>query len=138
MTDWLYPANLKFYDVLSAFKEKQAVWPINSKIEVGDTVYIYLAAPYKRIGFICSVKKTDIASEIIRQYSAPYMKNSGQAKPQDKCFMILGDIKTLLNNDNEALSLTALKANGLKGMLMGARKLENNPQLHKYIRKSCG
>ncbi len=137
MSDWLYPANTKFYDVLSAFKKQNAVWPINTKIEVGDAVYIYLAAPYKRVGYICSVKETDIAREIIKEYSSPYIKNTGQDSSADKPFMLLGDIQTLLNNDNDALSLAKLKENGLKGMLMGARKLDNNPQLREYLRKWC-
>ncbi len=137
MTDWLYPANVKFYDVLSAFKEEQAVWPIHSKIEVGDTVYIYLAAPHKRIAYVCSVKAIDIGHEMILKYSLPYIKKSSQAKPIDKRFMLLENIKLLSHNDNALLSLEALKANGLKGMLMGARKLDNNPQLQEHIRKYC-
>lgn len=138
MPDWLYPANAKFYDVLSAFKEDQTVWPINSKVAVGDTVYIYLAAPYKKIGYICTVKDVDIADEMVKEYSDPYIKNADEARHGDKSFMLLGDIKSVMDSDNEDVSLASLKDNGLKGMLMGARKLDNNPQLQSHIREACG
>lgn len=65
MTDWLYPANVKFYDVLAAFEEEQAVWPIHTKVNVGDTVYIYLAAPYKRIASSGIQIVTDVHASIM-------------------------------------------------------------------------
>jgi hypothetical protein len=51
MTYWLYPANTKYYDVLGAFSERIAYWPAKTKVAVGDSVLIYLSAPYKQIGF---------------------------------------------------------------------------------------
>ncbi len=137
MTDWLYPANIKYYDVLSALEENEAVWPINSKVEVGDTVYFYLASPYKRIGYICTVTETDVSSDIVSKYSKPYIKRIEPTKPSVKRFMLFTDITKLLDSDDESLTLASLKLNGLKGMLMGPRKLDNNPQLHEYIRNSC-
>ncbi len=134
MADWLYPANVKFYDVLAAFKEEDAVWPINSKVGVGDNVYIYLSMPHKRIGFVTSVMQTNLSDDLIRIRTSPYIKNADREKPKDKAFMRLGNIKSFLESSDDALSLKSLKSNGLKGILMGARKLDNNPELLKYIK----
>jgi hypothetical protein len=32
MTHWLFPANTKFYDVLSAFSGNETYWPANTKV----------------------------------------------------------------------------------------------------------
>ncbi len=134
MADWLYLANVKFYDVLLAFKENDAVWSINSKVDVGDNVYIYLALPYKKIGFVTEVMQTNLPDDLIRIRTSLYIKNADHKKPIDKTFMLLGNIKSFLENSDDALSLESLKSNGLKGILMGARKLDNNPELLKYIK----
>jgi hypothetical protein len=49
MSSWLYPANIKHYDVFTAFKQTSVAWPINSKIELGDSVYFYISAPHQNI-----------------------------------------------------------------------------------------
>lgn len=134
MSHWVYPANTKIYKVLEAFSQNEAVWPINSKIEVGDTVYIYLAAPYKKIGFICDVKAINLSNNKIREYTTPYLKSATQNKPADKAFMMLNNIRSIFSESLTALSYENLKINGLDGMLMGPRKLENNIELLNYIK----
>jgi len=77
MAHWLYPANVKFYDVLGAFAQPSTYWPINSKVEVGDQVYVYLAAPHKQVGFACEVMAVDIElDEIIEQVRIPQKASS--------------------------------------------------------------
>ncbi len=137
MTYWLYSANVKFYDVFSAFKEEDVVWPINTKVEVGDTVYIYLSSPHKKIGFITTVKRINLPNDEIRLRTSPYIKNSVNGKSTDKAFMLLGDIKSLFSSASESLSFENLRLNGLSGMLMGPRKLDNNPELLQYIKDCC-
>ena len=133
MTHWLIPANIKFYDVFAAFEQAETHWPMNVKIACNDTVYIYLAVPYKQIGFMCSVSaiglNLDEAIEFVLPFIKGEMRNDGSAKQ----FMKLKAVHPISIDNRSALSLKNLKQNGLNGMLMGPRKLENNPQLLSYI-----
>jgi hypothetical protein len=38
MVHWLFPANLKFYDVFGAFRKTDTYWPTNTSVAVGDKV----------------------------------------------------------------------------------------------------
>lgn len=133
MTSWLIPANTKFYDVLSAFAEDETFWPKNAKIDSGDTVYIYLAAPYKQIGFVCEVMGTSFELDDVYEQVSKFFEHPPQTEGKPKPFMKLRTLSRFDLVDHHALSLQNLRANGLGGMLMGARKLENNPQLLGYI-----
>ena len=136
MTHWLFPANTKFYDVMGAFNETETYWPVNAKVSVGDIVYIYLAAPYKQIGFVCDVLEVGLAQDSILKHIRQFFKNKLDDKKQPKSFMRL-QTTSAVPIDNEALlSYKQLKQNGLSGMLMGPRKLENNPTLLNYIKRN--
>jgi len=89
MTHWLFPANTKFYDVLGAFNEVETYWPVNTKVSVGDVVYIYLAAPYKQIGFVCDVVDVGLDQDSILESIRPFFKNKLDNKKQPKSFMKL-------------------------------------------------
>ena len=44
--DWLIPANPKYYDVEAAFAAQDIIrWKQSSRVAVGDTIYLYVAAP---------------------------------------------------------------------------------------------
>lgn len=59
--DWLIPANPKYYDVVGAFEaDKIITWKQSSDIHVGDTVYMYVAAPYSSIMYKCKAIEVDI------------------------------------------------------------------------------
>lgn len=48
--DWLIPANPKYYDIIHAFDDNNVIdWKQSSDIQVGDTVYMYVAAPVSAI-----------------------------------------------------------------------------------------
>jgi len=133
MSHWLIPANTKYYEVLLAFQQNETFWPMNAKISCEDTVYIYLAAPYKQIGFICNVLATGYRMDEIIEEILPYAKGDLGKDGSPKPFMKLKTVQSISVNENCALSLTNLRQHGLNGMLMGARKLENNPELFSYI-----
>lgn len=133
MNHWIYAANTKIYKVLDALSQEQAAWPINSKTEVGDIVYLYLSAPYKQIGFVCKIKEINLDEKTVRDYTTPYVKDAPEDKPANKAFMMLANIRPIPKNPSSPLSYENLKRNGLKGMLMGPRKLENAPGLLSYI-----
>lgn len=58
---WLIPANPSYFDLKAAFAQQdEIIWKQNARITMGDTVYLYLAAPISAIIYQCAVTKTDI------------------------------------------------------------------------------
>jgi hypothetical protein len=135
MASWLIPANTNFYDVFSAFALHETYWPMNAKIMTRDIAYIYLAAPFKQIGFRCEVLGTGYDLAAIRDQVSPFIKGDLDQDPVSKPFMKLSSTRSVPIETDAALSLRRLRDNGLNGMLMGVRKLENNPDLFEFIMK---
>lgn len=132
MKHWLYPANPKYYDIMSAFtNEPKTAWPMSSKVEVGDFVYVYCGVPFKQIVFKCEAVETDVPVEAVMKQAEKYAKVSGK-KPK-KSFMFLKTIKEFDQSSDSPLSFSWLRQNGLKGSIMGPQCLENNETLFKYI-----
>ncbi len=133
MTHWLYPANTKFYDVFGAMAEKQTWWPMHTQVEPGDQIFIYLAAPYKQIGFVCEVTRTGIEETEVIEKIQPFIKGVKKPGGKQKHFMQLRPETTIPPEPDNPFTLAHLKQHGLNGMLMGARRLENNTVLLEYI-----
>lgn len=133
MTTWLIAANTNIYDVFGALAQDETYWPMNGKMVAGDAAYIYLAAPHKQIGFLCDVLETGFDMAEIIDHIAPFIKGDASDGPSGKPFMKLGATQTVTLEPHGALSLDQMRQNGLTGMLMGARKLDNNPTLSAYI-----
>ena len=58
--EWLIPVNPKYYDIARAFDGvKEIDWKQGKGIKVGDTVFLYAAAPISAILYQCKVTKTD-------------------------------------------------------------------------------
>ena len=136
MTHRICPANTKIYDVLGAFNHSETYWPISSKVLIGDVVYIYLSAPFKQIGYICDVLQVNLAKENILEKVRPFLKNQEKIGKNEKMFMRLGVRSIVKLESNSLLAHHFLKENGLNGMIMGPRKLENNPTLLDYIQRN--
>ena len=61
LNEWIIPANPKYYDVVTAFKNNKILsWKQSSNIKVGDIVYIYVGAPISAILYKCLVLKHNI------------------------------------------------------------------------------
>ena len=59
--EWIIPANPKFYDIIHAFDNADEIdWKQGSGIKMGDTVFMYVAAPVSAIMYKCKVTETDI------------------------------------------------------------------------------
>ena len=59
--EWIIPANPKFYDVEDAFDHAEIIdWKQSSSVKVGDTVFMYVAAPVSAILYKCKVVEVDI------------------------------------------------------------------------------
>lgn len=62
--DWLIPANPKYFDVEAAFAAQDVIlWKQGADISVGDTSYMYEAAPYSCLRFRCRAEEVDIPYE---------------------------------------------------------------------------
>jgi len=137
MSHWIYPANTKYYDVIGALSKENAFWPMNSKVSVGDVIFIYLAAPYKQICTVCLVTEIHLKESDIIEETKPFLKKPVTNNKPSKLFMKLRIKKSIPLEQNTLTSYNNLKENGLNGMLMGPRKLENNPVLFNYILGAC-
>ena len=133
MTYWLYPANTKYYDVLGAMTENKTWWPMHTRVAVGDVVIIYLAAPYKQLAYLCEVLATNIDSGEVMPHIRQFLTGKEKPAKASKPFMSLTPIHTIPIDAQSPLGLSYLKQHGLSGMLMGARKLDSNPELLTYI-----
>ncbi len=61
---WIVPANPKYYDMLTCFKDNnEMIWKQSSDIHVGDIVFLYVGAPYSKIMYKCNVKEVNIPYE---------------------------------------------------------------------------
>lgn len=62
-TEWIVPANPKFYDIEAALDESEDgtfIWKQSNNICVGDKVYLYVAAPISAIRYKCKAVEVDI------------------------------------------------------------------------------
>jgi hypothetical protein len=130
---WLYPANTKFYDVFGAFREAETYWPLNSKVSVGDTVFIYLAGPHKQVAFDYDILEVGLEESDVIEFVRPFFKGQNHDKKFQKLFVKLQVSSAIPLRRDSPLAYEYLKKHGLSGMLMGPRKLENNPTLLTYI-----
>jgi hypothetical protein len=106
-------------------------------VAAGDLVFIYLAAPYKQIGFLCEVKEIGLSFEDTLPHIRQFFRETIDRKKKPKAFMKLNRTLTFQITDGSPLSYAQLKRHGLTGMLMGPRKLENNPKLLEFIKEVC-
>lgn len=62
--EWIIPANPKYYDVISAFNNKEEViWKQSSDIHINDIIYIYVIDPYSKIMYKCKTIEVNIPYE---------------------------------------------------------------------------
>lgn len=62
-TEWIVPANPKFYDIDAGLKESgdgTLLWKQSNSICVGDEIYIYVGAPISAIKYRCKAIEVDI------------------------------------------------------------------------------
>lgn len=60
-TEWLVPANPKFFDIEAAFeKDKEIIWKQSNNIRVDDIAYMYVGAPISAVLYKCKVTEVNI------------------------------------------------------------------------------
>lgn len=98
-TSWLVPANPKYYDVEKAFAQSDTIlWKQSNSVIVGDTIYLYLAAPYSCVLYRCVAVEVDI----------PYEYDDGKV-----CMRKVMKIRRLHTYERGMFGLTALNEHGI-------------------------
>ena len=113
---WIIPCNIKFFNLIEHFAHhNEVVWKAYKSMSVGDSVYIYIGVPFKRIMYKCEVIDKDLAFDIVEanQYAVRNKRVS-----YNSCYIKLKLIKKF---SDERLSLEQLKENGLGQVQMIAR-----------------
>lgn len=59
--EWLIPSNLKYYDLIRAFRRTDTItWHYHVDLHVGDFIYMYVTAPHSAILYKCIVTETGL------------------------------------------------------------------------------
>lgn len=59
--EWIVPSNPKYYDIISHFENQDVVnWKQSSDVQVGDTIYLYVGAPYSAILYKCVAEEVNL------------------------------------------------------------------------------
>jgi predicted DNA-binding protein (MmcQ/YjbR family) len=106
--EWIVPANPKYYDLTKHFRVNHvSEWKQSVKASVGDTVYIYTAAPYSAILYKTIVEETDI----------PY-----QYRDRNLKITKLMKLRVVKKYPPELLTMKVLRTFGVRSM-QGSKRL---------------
>lgn len=103
-TNWIVPANPKYYDIAAAIHENPEhtfLWKQSNHIAVGDTVYLYIAAPISAIRYKCKAIEVDIPY----QYTDENVRMSHVMR-----------LQLLKAYDAEPIGMELLKAHGVNAV----------------------
>ena len=121
MGNWIIPCNAKYYDVVGAFdKLKQIDWRQSTKVEIDDTVYIYVSRPYSSIMFKCKAIEVNISNPNIDD--AEFMREP---------FTNYGNymrLELVEKYPQEQYNLEVLRAHGIKGSIQGPIRVPEGVQ----------
>lgn len=91
---WIIPANPYYYDIISAFRKTDVVeWKQAGHIEKGDTVYMYMAAPYSAILYRCEAVEVDIPCREGDKKRERYCMRIRKDKTYDRSFCPLSEMR---------------------------------------------
>ena len=124
---WIIPCNPKMYNIDKAYEESTTVfWHKNAKYTVGDEVYLYISDTVKAVRYKVVVKAIQIFMD--KGYKDPYWINA-KGIDEKKEYVLMEFVKKYSNDD---MSRDQLILHGLKGRLMGPRKLSGD--LEEFIK----
>lgn len=131
MQSWIISANGKIYDHEASFAKNEHIdWRQRGNFQIGDTVYIYCTRPIQKIMYKTVVKKVSMNFSECTD-DKEFWKDLGEyEKSKSGKYMRLDLVD---QTDKEELSFNSLKAQGLKGVIQGPRKVDAN--LLEYIEK---
>lgn len=118
--EWIVPANPKCFDLEKAFAESETIlWKQSNNIIVGDTVYLYVAAPISAIRYKCKALEVDI----------PYQYNDGKVRMSR-----IMKLKLLHRFSDGELDFKKLNGYGIYAV-RGPRSVPN--RLHHELKRLC-
>ena len=119
MEQWIIPCNIKYYDVVGAFKELKCLdWKQSCKsINVGDEVYIYIGKPVSAIKYKCKENKVNL--DCIEIDDSKFVING---EPYESYGNHM-ELELLEDYEDTKYSLDVLRANGLTGNIQGPRRV---------------
>ena len=126
---WVIPCNIKYFDVISHFKEnKRVVWKNSFSIHKGDIVYLYLSSPYGEIRYKCIVINDSVDEEVLKtnSYAIPIKKTNSYFSKKEKYI----EIEYVCEFPEGTFTLSKLKEHGLGQIQIQARA---NRKLQQYI-----
>lgn len=130
--EWIIPANSKIYDYEKAFSTfDQIDWKQSANYQVGDTVYVYATRPVQKILYKTKVIEVDLGPNESYQNSEHWVDEKALESFNEVERYVRLEIEDHV--DNDALSIDALKKNGLNGVPQGPLKV--NSSLSEYIDK---
>ena len=101
-TSWLVPVNPKYFDIEKAFSENDIIlWKQSNSVIVGDTVYLYITAPYSCVLYKCKAVEVDI----------PYEYDDGKIRMKK-----VMKIQRLHTYDKSKFRLDELKEHGIQSV----------------------
>lgn len=122
---WIFPTNIKKYDVKKAFNELNEIdWEWDGKpqgVHEGDIVYCYAAKPYSKILYKTKVTKVDVKKNEKINDLKYYQKKPDM--DENSSFVRLRKLKAYPIDDSNPYSLDKLHDNGLDGNIQGKRSV---------------
>lgn len=110
-SEWIIPANPKYYDIVNAFNETdEIIWKQSTNIEVNDIIYLYVAEPFSKIMYKCRVIDANI----------PY-----EYKDKNVSMNKVMKIKLLKKLDDKNYTFNYLNSLGIKA-IRGPRKVSKD------------
>lgn len=92
-TSWLIPANPGVYDVIGHFEKEETInWHQTSKIEKGDTVYIYMGAPISSITHKCTAIEVNLPIKYENWDKAMLLKLEKTYKQDEISYTLLNSL----------------------------------------------
>ncbi|MBR4655458.1 MAG: HNH endonuclease [Oscillospiraceae bacterium] len=128
-SEWIFPCNLSTYNVHQAYANLSRIdWKQSCNVSPGDTVYIYVASPEKKIAYKCIVIKTDKPVSTIDD--SAYAVNPEHFANYGR-YVELQFVYRFAEVD---IKYETLRKHGLNSNLQGPIKL--NGELSKFLQKS--
>ena len=124
MEHWIIPCNLKYYDVVGAFRKLSRIdWKQSMKnVSIGDIVYVYVGKPIMAIMYKCRVTKINL----------PFVEID------DNEFVIDGtnyenygnhmELELVESYAEDQITMDLLSFHGMKGRVQGPRRTGDSVQ----------
>ena len=104
ITEWIVPANTKYFDIeaeIAGSSDNVILWKQSSNIQVGDTVYMYLSAPFSAIRYKCVAVEVNIPYE----YHDEFMSMTKAMR-----------LKVIKKYDGEPIGIEKLRQHGVNAV----------------------